>query len=105
MRPVNQGRITFIVVTLLLLVTIGLLSPVKVPLVLYKLSLVSIAAVLGYGIDLMLFPNFRPHNIAADMRDSIDTDRHATFSKLAGSAMIRRAVIIVGVILGVSLGI
>jgi len=96
-----KSRFTFVLIALSLLGYIFMTSPdIKFPLVLHKLSLVSIAAVVGYFLDVILFPNFRPHDWAKTYEHRIKGD-----DKVVAAILIRRAVVIVGVILGVSMGV
>lgn len=48
------------VITILLMATIWLLAPQQLPVTAYKLSLVSLAGVVGYWLDRSLFPYARP---------------------------------------------
>ena len=50
----------WLIATLLLLVAIAFLAPQQLPVSLYKLSLVSMAGVVGYWLDRSLFPYARP---------------------------------------------
>lgn len=47
--------------TLLLLALVWLMAPHQLPVTIYKLSLLSLAAVAGYWVDRALFPYARPH--------------------------------------------
>jgi hypothetical protein len=79
----------------LLLGFVYYVSPdIKFPLIIHKLSLVSIAAVLGYFLDVILFPKYRPHEM---------TD--ATHPTIVAATLIRRAIIMMSVILGVTMGV
>lgn len=82
------------VVTILLTILIGVLSPQQLPVSLYKLSLITTAAVLGYWIDRSLFPYARPDNISMQPYDT-----------LVAASMLRRAIIVGSAMLGVSLGV
>lgn len=74
-----------------LTLAIGLIAPQQLPVTLYKLSLVSLAAVVGYWIDRSLFPYARPDDLVL------------TEGQVA-AAFIRRALIVAACIIGVSLG-
>ena len=50
----------FLILAAVLLAAIAALSPVQLPVVLYKAALISLAAVLGYWLDRALFPYARP---------------------------------------------
>lgn len=89
-RPVIR-MFDWIVVTILLTAIIGLLAPHQLTVSLYKLSLVSLAAVVGYWIDRSLFPYARPDELAL-------TDAEAS------AAQIRRALLVSACIIGVALG-
>lgn len=76
------------------------LAPQQLPLSVYKLSLVSTAAVVGYWIDRALFPYAHPDSLL-DIPDGAD---HMTLVLLMCSAMLRRALIVSAAMLAVGLG-
>lgn len=84
----------WLLVTLCLIALIAVLSPQQLPVSLYKLSLITTAAVTGYWIDRSLFPYARPDDISL-----------ATSAVLQASAMLRRAIIVGAAMLAVSLGV
>lgn len=84
----------WLLITLVLLTIIALLSPQQLPVSLYKLSLITMAAVVGYWIDRSLFPYARPDQITIGRMDV-----------LIAAAMLRRAFIVGCAMLAVSLGV
>lgn len=81
----------WIAIAIVLTLVIGIIAPQQLPVTLYKLSLVSLAAAVGYWIDRSLFPYARPDEL--------------TLSDLqTASAYLRRAFIVGACIIGVSLG-
>lgn len=74
---------------------IAMLAPQQIGVTLYKLSLVTLAAWLGYWIDRGLFPYARPHRM-----HSHSQTEPARFSL----ATIRRAVIVAAAMIAVGLG-
>lgn len=84
----------WIIITILLSILIYLLAPQQLPVTLYKLSLITTAAVLGYWIDRSLFPYARPDSLSIQPHDI-----------LIAASMLRRAIIVGCAILGVSLGV
>lgn len=104
---------TFVLLSAALLLTIALLSPVQLPVVLYKLSLITLAAVLAYWLDRALFPYARPDGyLVADWRKGcascaslvdfpIVPDYHIPFV----AACLRRAIVVLAVVVGVALGL
>ncbi len=83
----------------LLAVVIWLIAPQQLPVSLYKLSLVAMAAVVGYWIDRSLFPYARPDALLESLENEDDT-----LLRLVGTCMLRRAVIVAAVVVAVSLG-
>lgn len=83
--------IEWLIVSLLLVGLIWLTAPQQLPVSLYKLSLITMAAWMAYWIDRSAFPYARP-------------DRAATGIERAG-AQIRRAIIVGSAMLAVSLGV
>jgi hypothetical protein len=85
----------WLLVALMLLPLIGWLSPHQLPVVIYKLSLVTLGVVIAYHADLALFPYDRPHTYSITGEDLIPR----------GLAMLRRALIVVACVLGLTLGL
>lgn len=83
----------WIVATALLAALIGLLAPQQLPVSAYKLSLVSMAGVVGYWLDRSLFPYARPDRLV-----------HHEFALLFALSMIRRAIIVGCAMLAIGLG-
>ncbi|WP_233116878.1 putative holin [Aggregatibacter actinomycetemcomitans] len=60
-NALKHGRLlSWVVSALCLFALIGIVSPVQLPVVLYKLALVSIASIIGYHLDRALFPYSSP---------------------------------------------
>jgi hypothetical protein len=96
MKPRSRlPRLTLIaVITAGLLLLLGLFAPQQLPVVLYKVALVTLGAMLGYWIDRALFPYARPHSVCTG------TDYWPR-----AMAMIRRALIVLACVLGLTLGL
>ncbi|MBI32892.1 MAG: hypothetical protein CMD98_03355 [Gammaproteobacteria bacterium] len=92
-NPIN--RFLFVLVTIFLLGMVFMISPAQIPVIIFKASLVSLAAILGYWIDYLLFPHMRPGIIDKTEKDPI----------IRASIAIRRAIIIFGTILGISMAL
>lgn len=92
-----NNRLIFLAVTCLLFLTTFLLSPQQVPLVLYKLNLVTLAAVVGYWIDILLFPGIR-----VDMDNPYPANVHPN---VMAAIVIRRALIVSLTMLGVCIAL
>lgn len=86
---------TWLIISILLLVSIAFISPKELPVILYKLSMVTTGSVLGYWIDRALYPYDRPHSYADSGEDLIPR----------GLAMLRRALIVIACVLGLTLGL
>ena len=83
----------WLLITLVLSLVVLLLAPQQLPVTLYKLSLITVAAWVGYWIDRGLFPYARPDLFEVGGRDA-----------LFSSTMLRRAVIVAACIIGVAMG-
>lgn len=109
----------WIIATILLLAGICLMAPQQLPVSLYKLSLVTMAGVVGYWLDRSLFPYARPDSFIAeddgiacdiDLVDGADCkvvpweSGDIAMAVLFGLAMLRRAAIVVGAMLSIGLG-
>lgn len=108
MSTLRAPRLTsFAVITLILTAAIAWLAPHLLSVTLYKLSLVTLAAVLGYWIDRTVFHYLRPHellqqsDLARHEGDRVTAD---DCSANASVATIRRAIIMAAVIIAISLG-
>ncbi|NEN49117.1 hypothetical protein G3V81_24390 [Escherichia coli] len=85
----------WLVASVVLFALIALISPQQLPVVIYKLSLISLAAVLGYWLDRSLFPYARP-NYFQSAEDE---------QRLCSAALLRRAVLVAAVCLSVAMGL
>lgn len=107
----------WVVATILLLAVIGLMYPQQLPVSLYKLSLLTMAGVIGYWFDRSLFPYARPDSFIEKFGDDIDLDlcekgdcKLIPFEMVDGDgfvfamAMLRRAIIVGCAMLAIGLG-
>ena len=103
----------FLLLAVILLAAIALLSPVQLPVVLYKAALISLAAVLGYWLDRALFPYARPDGyLEKDWRLGTDEPEGEADYRIAHgyeraftAAMLRRAIVVGCVTIGVAMGL
>lgn len=104
----------FVLLAALLLAAIAVLSPVQLPVVLYKAALVALAAVIGYWLDRALFPYARPDSFLwRDWRKGTDEPEGDVDYPVANTeymaaycvAQIRRAIIVGAVVIGVAAGL
>lgn len=98
----------WLLVTLVLVVLIGLISPSQLPVVLYKLSLVTLATVMAYWLDRALFPYARPHTLFNKANDLNSRSEFYDANQLrlqASMATLRRALIVLAIVLGMTLGL
>ncbi len=84
----------WLLITLILITLIYVFSPQQLLVSLYKLSLITMAAVVGYWIDRSLFPYARP-----------DNPQLLSAPVMQACAMLRRAIIVGCAMLAVSLGV
>ncbi|WP_103035214.1 putative holin [Castellaniella caeni] len=104
---------TFILLAAALIGLIAAISPVQLPVVVYKLSLISLAAVVAYWLDRALFPYARPDGyLERDWRcgncadtSLVDYPIVSEYRRAFVGACLRRAVIVAGVVIGVALGL
>lgn len=87
-------------IALVLAAAVWLLAPQQLPVTLYKLSLVSMAAVAGYWLDRSLFPYARPDRVFRELRQAGYLEQCMALS----AAMLRRALIVAAAMLAVGLG-
>jgi hypothetical protein len=92
---------TPILFCLALLVLVLWAAPQQLPIIAYKLALVTGAGVAGYGLDRALFPYARPH-VVDTSNDELVLDAKL---KLFLVAQARRAVIVAAAMLAVGLGL
>ena len=82
----------WLLISVLLLLAIASIAPQQLGVSLYKLSLITTAACVGYWIDRSLFPYARPDDV------------RLTDANERAAAMLRRAIIVGAVVLGACLG-
>ena len=117
-NTLKHGRLlSWVVSTLCLMAIIGALSPAQLPVVLYKLALVSVAAIIGYHLDRALFPYASPGSYLKDKWQKRETklpNRDGAkpeypvcdgYLNVFAIVVLRRALIVGAVILGVTLGL
>lgn len=83
----------WIIAAILLLALIAYVAPHQLTVTIYKVSLVSLAACLGYWLDRSLSPYARPHDVL--------TKSYMLFAV----TQVRRAIIIAACIIAVSVGL
>ena len=111
----------WVIAAALLTMVVWLIAPHQVPVTVYKLSLVALAAVSGYWIDRSLFPYARPDCFLADEDNAEEvpapgspecgTDDVCVLGvvseanpRLMAAAMLRRAIIVAAAMLAMGLG-
>jgi len=90
----------WMIATVCLIVLVWLIAPHQIPVMAYKTANLLLAVVLAYWVDCALFPYARPHSFAHT--DPV-ADRQAHWAR--SMAMMRRAVIVLACVLGVTLGL
>lgn len=104
----------FLVAAVLLLAVIAVVSPAQLPVVLYKAALITLAAVIGYWLDRVLFPYARPDGFLwRDWRKGTDEPEGDVDFPIANTeymaaycvAQLRRAVVVGCVVLGIAAGL
>ena len=89
------------IATVLLLAVIGFMHPQQLPVSLYKLTLITMAGVVGYWLDRSIFPYARPDSFIGrqDRRIVFDGDGF-----VFALAMLRRAILIGCAMLAIGMG-
>ena len=103
----------FLILAAVLLAAIAALSPVQLPVVLYKAALISLAAVLGCWLERGLIAYARPDSdLERDWRLGTDEpEGDADYRVASGheraftAAMLRRSIVVGCVVIGVALGL
>lgn len=99
----------WVIITLLLLIIIYQVAPQQLPVTLYKLSLITMAGVVGYWFDRSAFPYARPDCFMcqkASVGGPYVPDKFVADGQQIpfAAAMIRRSLIIAAAMLAASLG-
>lgn len=101
----NKPRLTnWIVLTVALLIIVGIIRPEQLTVVLYKASLVTLGAVTGYWVDRALFPYGRPH-LFLSLTDDSQKDTQQEITPAVTLLMLRRSIVVLACILGLTLGL
>lgn len=87
--------LSWLLAAVLLLAVMQLVSPHQIPVVIYKVAMVLLGVVIAYRVDRAYFPYDRPHTYAETGEDLLPR----------GLAMLRRSLIAVACILGLTLGL
>lgn len=88
-RPVRM--LDWLFITIFLLAALAIVRPEQLQVVLYKSGLVTLGALLGFGIDRALFAEGRP----GEQRSLV----------LVAAAYLRRSLIVLACVLGLTLGL
>ena len=99
----NIQRIVFTVIAIVLLIGVAWLSLHQIQVMIYKFALVTCAGILGFWLDVILFPHFRPDK-SMKLLDGNKLGEHNEYL-LVAAIQIRRALIILAVVIGISLGL
>ena len=103
----------WLLITLALAGAVLAIAPQQLPVSLYKLSLVTLAGVIGYWLDRSLFPYARPDVFMELAGIEVDDDADCavlhhepdtSLRQLMGMAMLRRAIIVAATMLAMGLG-
>jgi len=113
LRRITPRLAMWLVLSFVLVAALVVLSPSKLPIGLYKLTLISLAAVVAYWLDRALFPYARPDSyLKRDWRhgtdepeDQADYEVVPGYELIFSYAMLRRALVVVAVVIGVALGL
>lgn len=111
----NPRMSATLAVAVLLGLLIAALAPQQLPVTLYKLSLITCAAVAGYYIDRELFPYARPDGylgcLPQERYEKIEAIGHGAdyrvntgYDLVFAAAMLRRALVVAACIIAVALG-
>jgi hypothetical protein len=93
--PEKTPRLTgWTILAVALVGIIGVIAPQQLPVVLYKLALVIIGGIVGYWLDRGLFPYARPHE-----------QYNSASSPVQGMSCLRRALIVIACVLGLTMGL
>ncbi|MCK5770925.1 putative holin [Algiphilus sp.] len=116
--PIKPPRLwPLVLISLGLLAAVAVVAPGNLPVVVYKLALVSVAGCAGYWLDRALFPHARPHMLLPPRTGSVDVQRDYTAvsvgdrrveyggALLGAAAMIRRAIVVAAAMIGVTMGL
>ena len=103
----------WLLTALLLIGAIALISPQQLPVVLYKIALLSLGGVCAYRLDRSFFPYARPDSyLERDWRHGTDEPEGDADYRVADgyilpfcAAMLRRAIIVAAGVVGVALGL
>lgn len=97
----KMRMIEWLLVSVALALAIYLAAPHQLPVTLYKLSLITSAAVVGYWLDRSLFPYARPDQFG---RWADNLFVNATQAEVFAACMQRRAIIVGAAIVAGALG-
>lgn len=108
-RPRLSG---WLIAALLLALLVWTMAPQQLPVSVYKLSLVTLAGVIGYWLDRSMFPYARPDAflpepelVEVDGREvELELDPDPAQLNLAATCMLRRALIVAATMLAMGLG-
>lgn len=99
-----QRHLLLIAFNLILLGAVLFFAPQQFPVTLYKLSLVTLAALVGFWVDRLIFPYARPDQVLTERPVSLGAPIIGNRDYVYAATMIRRALIISFAMLAMGLG-
>lgn len=100
-----------ILLTMIIVLAIVAFDPLKLPVVMFKLLMISLAGVAGYWLDRELFPYARPDRFIGEGDSDAETEAVApcesganVLASLFAGSMIRRAIVVGAAMLAMGLG-
>ena len=110
--PFSRGPrlLGWLIATVVIMLALAFVAPEQMPVIAYKLGLVTLGCVLAYWLDRALFPYARPHACIptpdAPGGCAIPSeDERKRYEFLFAAACIRRALIVLACVLGLTLGL
>lgn len=116
--PIKPPRLwPLVLISLGLLAAVAVVAPGNLPVVVYKLALVSVSGCAGYWLDRALFPHARPHMLLPPQTEGPISHRAILaveeggkrteygWGLLGAAAMIRRAIVVAAAMIGVTMGL
>jgi hypothetical protein len=105
----HLNRLLFLVLTIALVYAVKTYLPKNIDIIFYKVTLVTIGAVLGYWIDVLLFPHFKPKVFKGAILDHMKahhtTDGVSGLCTISAGIQVRRAIVIFATILTMGIGL
>lgn len=105
----HLNRLLFVILTVALVYAVKVYLPKDMNIIMFKATLVTLGAVIGYWLDVLLFPHFKPkvfkNAILDHYKANATTEKVHGLCVVSAGIQVRRALVIFATVLTMGIGL